>query len=189
MASGRTVVAPDRDTGWLRKLFESGVRGYLKAAHSDAWSVGATHLGWHASSSSTEDLALLSTMKTDVTLDHRHQSRRVIVETKFSDVFTEYKGVTRIKRDFVFQLYAYLRSQTGGDDGSWTRQRVYSSSRKSVGTLSPRWSSKDTASGSCLLISQGQRTTSELDWTRSSPDRAVMSPSCQKGGVRARKTQ
>ncbi|SHR17436.1 5-methylcytosine-specific restriction enzyme subunit McrC [Mycobacteroides abscessus subsp. bolletii] len=57
-------------------------------------------------------------MQTDIMLTNMTKTRRVVVETKFTDALTEHHGKTTIKRDFIFQIYAYLRSQAGAGNAA-----------------------------------------------------------------------
>lgn len=104
------------DAGTHRKLFEAAVRGFFRCRLSSlGWDVKARILRWtpleHA------EPPFLPVMKTDVTLDHPATGRRVIVETKFTDALVDRDGKTTIATGYLYQLYAYLASQTGrGDD-------------------------------------------------------------------------
>ena len=56
-------------------------------------------------------------MKTGVTLDDPASGRRVVIEAKFTDALVDRDGKTTIATGYLYQLYAYLASQTGrGDD-------------------------------------------------------------------------
>ena len=56
-------------------------------------------------------------MKTDATLDDPASGRRVVIEAKFTDALVDRGVKTTIATGYLYQLYAYLASQTGpGDD-------------------------------------------------------------------------
>ncbi len=104
------------DVGAHRKLFEAAVRGFFRYTLSSlGWDVQARILRWTPPKHS--EPRFLPVMKTDVTLDHPATGRRVIVETKFTDALVDRDGKTTIATEYLYQLYAYLASQTGrGDD-------------------------------------------------------------------------
>ncbi len=61
--------------------------------------------------------AILPSMRTDVVLDHVGNGRRIVIDTKFTSIVT--KGWFReasLRSGYVYQIYAYLMSQTGGAD-------------------------------------------------------------------------
>ncbi|QRY43506.1 hypothetical protein JVX93_23600 [Mycolicibacterium boenickei] len=105
-----------RDEPRYRKLFEKAVRGFLYfKLHPQGWTVHSPHLAWpHADDSGSADL--LPIMKTDIVVVDPSQHRRIVIETKFKDALVENYGKTTINRDYVFQLYAYLRSQADTAD-------------------------------------------------------------------------
>jgi 5-methylcytosine-specific restriction enzyme subunit McrC len=112
----RSVPRILRDEDRYRKLFEKAVRGYLRYTLEPAgWTVDSPQLKWRHQCE-TDAHELLPLMKTDIVLTNVTDKRRIVVETKFTDALVEYHGKTTINRDFIYQIYAYLRSQTGGGD-------------------------------------------------------------------------
>jgi len=56
-------------------------------------------------------------MRTDIILDHPVAERRIVIDTKFNSVVT--RGWYReesLRSGYVYQIYAYLRSQEGNGD-------------------------------------------------------------------------
>ena len=56
-------------------------------------------------------------MRTDIVIDHRDRPQRLVIDTKFTGILT--RGWYReqsLRAGYVYQLYAYLRSQEGRDD-------------------------------------------------------------------------
>ena len=103
------------NAGAHRKLFEAAVRGFFRhALASKGWSVGARVLKW--TSSDEPNLPFLPVMKTDITLDDPASKRRIVVETKFTDALVDRDGKTTIATGYLYQLYAYLASQSGRGD-------------------------------------------------------------------------
>jgi 5-methylcytosine-specific restriction enzyme subunit McrC len=99
-----------------RKLFEAAVRGFFRySLHGLGWEVGARVMRW--SPPDAPQPPFMPVMKTDITLDHALHQRRIIVEIKFTDALEDRDGKTTISTGYLYQLYAYLSSQTGrGDD-------------------------------------------------------------------------
>jgi 5-methylcytosine-specific restriction enzyme subunit McrC len=56
-------------------------------------------------------------MRTDIVIDRRHQPQRLVIDTKFTNVYGRgwYRELS-LKTGYVYQLYAYLRSQEGRGD-------------------------------------------------------------------------
>ena len=56
-------------------------------------------------------------MRTDIILDHIGDGRRIVIDTKFNSVVTKgwYREET-IRSGYIYQIYAYLRSQEGNGD-------------------------------------------------------------------------
>jgi 5-methylcytosine-specific restriction enzyme subunit McrC len=118
-AGGRVLPKLLDDDQKYRLLFEKAVRGFFThSPDADAWTVGHPHLHWHDGRQS--GTTLLPRMETDTVLTDVGRGRRIVIETKFADALTEnhFQGsATTIKRDYLYQLYAYLMSQTGtGND-------------------------------------------------------------------------
>ena len=55
-------------------------------------------------------------MRTDIILDNKNKSHRIIIDTKFTNIFHNKSSWYReksLKSGYIYQLYAYLRSQEG----------------------------------------------------------------------------
>ncbi|WP_241665976.1 5-methylcytosine restriction system specificity protein McrC [Prescottella subtropica] len=111
-SGGRSIPVLAQDEKRLRTLFEKAVNGYF--THSldrTAWTVSRPHLDWGASGDSAA-LDLLPRLETDTVLDERATGRRIIVETKFTNALKANRfGTTKIRPNYLFQLYAYVTSQ------------------------------------------------------------------------------
>jgi 5-methylcytosine-specific restriction enzyme subunit McrC len=60
-------------------------------------------------------------MVTDIVLDPPDQGRRVVIDTKFSSILTSGRfGDASLKSGYLYQMYAYVRSQEGRDS-RWDR--------------------------------------------------------------------
>ncbi|MCX6598145.1 MAG: 5-methylcytosine-specific restriction endonuclease system specificity protein McrC [Acidobacteria bacterium] len=115
--SGPTaLVEPEREEVWVRRLFEKAVLGFARVElEPKGWSVrGGISLNWQVSSSSEGLSDILPGMVTDIVLDPPNGGRRIVVDTKFTSIITtgRFENV-RLKSGYLYQMYAYLRSQEG----------------------------------------------------------------------------
>jgi 5-methylcytosine-specific restriction enzyme subunit McrC len=114
----KTLVAPDREEVWVRRLFEKAVLGFARVELEPlGWSVrGGTFLSWQSSSASEGLAAVLPGMITDILLDPPGGGRRVVIDTKFSSILAMGRFENaRLKSGYLYQMYAYVRSQEGLD--------------------------------------------------------------------------
>jgi 5-methylcytosine-specific restriction enzyme subunit McrC len=120
--SGQTAfVAPEREERWVRKLFEKAVLGFARVELGPlGWNVrGSVPLDWQVSSKSDGLATILPRMVTDIILEPPNGARRIIVDTKFTSI----TGIGRfggdsLKSGYLYQMYAYVRSQEGLDQRS-----------------------------------------------------------------------
>lgn len=115
--SGSTaLVAPDREEHWVRNLFEKAVLGFARAELVPlGWSVrGGIPLNWQVTSKSHGLAAILPRMVTDIVLDPPLGGQRVVVDTKFTSILGSRRhGGFSLKSGYIYQMYAYVRSQEG----------------------------------------------------------------------------
>lgn len=116
----RQLFSPERDNlPWLRKLFEKGVAGfYATVLSKQCYRVSAGRvLKWQIESNSLGMDNILPNMKTDIIIDNIDLAYRIVIDTKFNSVVTSgwYRDET-LRSGYLYQMYAYLRSQEGGDD-------------------------------------------------------------------------
>ena len=115
----KLLTLPDREVTWVRRLFERAVGGFYDVVlRPRGWHVrcGGT-LSWQIEQRTSGIDKILPTMQTDVVLDHAPSGRRIVIDTKFTSIVTSgwYREET-LRSSYVYQIYAYLRSQVGGDD-------------------------------------------------------------------------
>jgi len=119
-AAGAHVLAlPDRDVMWVRRLFERAVGGFYAVVLSPmGWRVrcGRTLL-WPIERKTAGIDSILPTMRTDIMLDHASSGQRIVIDTKFTTIVTSgwYRDKA-LRSGYVYQIYAYLRSQAGCGD-------------------------------------------------------------------------
>lgn len=103
----------------IRKLFERAVGNALKIELTPrGWDVNpGRRLKWPVEDESEGLRAILPGMQTDIELTHRATGRRVVIDTKFSKIFTASNHRSGIlKSGYLYQIYAYLRTQEQADD-------------------------------------------------------------------------
>ena len=110
---------PYREERWVRRLFERAVGGFYEVTLSrQGWRVSTGKwLDWKVERRTANADSILPTMKTDVILEHRASNRRIVIDTKFTSILTRgwYRDET-LRSGYLYQMYAYLRSQAGRGD-------------------------------------------------------------------------
>jgi len=120
-AGANSFVMPDRDEVWARRLFERAIGGFYEVVLAPAgWEVRrGSALEWQTECATSGIAAILPQMRTDIVLTHRPSGRRIVIDTKFNSILTSgwYKQET-LRSGYLYQIYAYLRSQAGRGDAS-----------------------------------------------------------------------
>jgi 5-methylcytosine-specific restriction enzyme subunit McrC len=110
---------PDREITWIRKLYEKGIAGFYDVVLSGkGWRVDAgKRIGWLIESKSPGIDKILPSMRTDIILDNSDEERRIVIDTKFNSMVTRgwYRDET-LRSGYLYQIYAYLRSQESNGD-------------------------------------------------------------------------
>jgi 5-methylcytosine-specific restriction enzyme subunit McrC len=110
---------PDREVTWVRRLFERAVGGFYDVVLSpEGWRVRCgSMLVWQIEQMTTGIDKILPTMRTDVVLDHPASGQRIVIDTKFTSILTSgWHREETLRSGYVYQIYAYLRSQVGCGD-------------------------------------------------------------------------
>ncbi|MBM4442781.1 MAG: 5-methylcytosine-specific restriction endonuclease system specificity protein McrC [Candidatus Rokubacteria bacterium] len=120
------LAAPDREEHWVRRLFEKAVAGfYAVELMPRGWKVASgAVLHWPVTMASEGMKAILPIMKTDILLDTpAHQ--RIVVDTKFTAIVSRsWYREESLKSGYLYQIYAYLRSQERSDDPTSSRNHA-----------------------------------------------------------------
>ncbi len=118
-AGAKQLSLPDREINWIRKLYEKGIAGFYDVVLSqEGWCVYAGRtIGWQIEKKSPGIDKILPSMRTDIILDHPETGRRIVIDTKFNAIVTPgwYREET-LRSGYLYQIYAYLRSQEGNGD-------------------------------------------------------------------------
>lgn len=112
------LTMPDKQVHWLRNLFEKAIAGFYSVALDPSeWKVSAgRQFRWKISDKTAGIDAILPIMKTDIMIDRLSSGERLVIDTKFNSVTV--KGQYRdesIRSGYIYQMYAYLRSQEEPD--------------------------------------------------------------------------
>ncbi len=124
VAGDNALTLPDREEQWVRRLFERAVGGFYRVVLSPkGWRVATSGaLAWQIDESTPGVNQILPSMRTDIVLDHRSSGRRIVIDTKFTSILKSgwYRDKT-LSSAYLYQIYTYLRSQTGQGDSSADR--------------------------------------------------------------------
>ena len=110
----RHLPSPEREETWVRKVFEKGIAGFYDVALSkEKWTVSAGRWFYWPVADSTPSMGkILPGMQTDIVLSHSAQKKRVVIDTKFAAILSPGRdGSPKLKSGYIYQIYAYLRSQ------------------------------------------------------------------------------
>ncbi len=115
----KRLALPDREITWVRHLYEKAVAGFYDVVLSGSgWGIDPGKvIGWLIEHKTSGIDKILPSMRTDVVLDNHGAGRRIIIDTKFTSIVT--RGWYReesLRSGYLYQIYAYLRSQEGNGD-------------------------------------------------------------------------
>lgn len=113
------LAQPQRQETWVRHLFEKAVAGFYDIAlQADGWVVRpGKSLYWQIEDKTAGIDRILPSMRTDIILEHAAKQRRLVIDTKFAAILSRgwYRDQT-LRNAYLYQIYAYLRSQVGRGD-------------------------------------------------------------------------
>jgi len=115
----RQMATPDREEHWLRKLFERAVGGFFDCTLDRArWRVSTGDwFQWPVVRKTSRIVEILPAMKTDIILENNNAASRIIIDTKFTEIVqTGWYREASLKSGYLYQMYAYLRSQEKPED-------------------------------------------------------------------------
>jgi 5-methylcytosine-specific restriction enzyme subunit McrC len=118
-AGPHALLDPQRCVHWLRRLYEKAIGGFYRL-HLDPtqWRVRTgKRLNWWMEDATNGIAAVFPSMVTDIVIDRRDQPHRLVIDTKFTHVYGRgWQRERTLRSGYVYQLYAYLRSQEGQGD-------------------------------------------------------------------------
>ena len=118
-AGPNALLDPQRCVHWLRRLYEKAIGGFYRLHLDEAqWLVNTGKpLSWPIEEATPGIAQVFPSMRTDIVIDRRDQPQRLVIDTKFTGVLG--RGWYRehsLRAGYVYQLYAYLRSQVNRGD-------------------------------------------------------------------------
>ena len=114
-----TLNRADREATWIRRLFEKAVGGFYDVVlQPQGWRVRrGMPLEWPSEQRTSGVDHIMPMMRTDIVLDDELLGRRIVIDTKFTAIVTEgWHREETLRSGFLYQIYAYLRSQAGRGD-------------------------------------------------------------------------
>jgi 5-methylcytosine-specific restriction enzyme subunit McrC len=115
-AGAARLFTPNREIAWVRRLYEKAIAGfYAVVLPARGWTVqSGKQLLWPVGACTAGIPDILPGMRTDIVLDRAAEGRRIVIDTKFNALLTNgwYREET-LRSGYVYQIYAYLRSQEG----------------------------------------------------------------------------
>lgn len=118
-SGGQYLSVPDREITWVRKLFEKGIAGfYTSVLPQTDWNIETGKwINWPIGSKTGRIDKILPAMRTDIVVNHQSLGRRIIIDTKFNSLLTTgWHRDETLRSGYLYQIYAYLRSQEATDD-------------------------------------------------------------------------
>ena len=119
----RLMALPNRDVVWMRQLYEKAVAGFYDFVLTpQGWAVTAgTSLACQIDGRTAGIDAILPSMRTDVVLTNKQTKRQTIIDTKFTSILVRGRfNRDTLRSGYIYQIYAYLRSQERSDDSMST---------------------------------------------------------------------
>ena len=103
----------------IRRLFERAVGNACRIQlEPKGWHVAqGRRISWPVSDASSGLYGILPGMQTDIELNHTQSGRRVVIDTKFTKIFTSSNYRSEVLRSgYLYQMYSYLRTQEKESD-------------------------------------------------------------------------
>ncbi|MFY3791375.1 5-methylcytosine restriction system specificity protein McrC [Ureibacillus sp. MALMAid1270] len=102
-----SLFTAELDDGAMNQLFEKFLFHFYRAEQQD-YRVSVEQMQWKLEGNPS----LLPTMRTDISLTHKHEKQKIIMDAKFyKNVFQEYYGKASFHSHNMYQLFTYLMHQ------------------------------------------------------------------------------
>ncbi len=118
-AGPHAVLDPQRCVRWLRTLYEKAIGGFYRFhLHEAEWVVSTGKpLSWPLRDPTQGIAQVFPSMRTDIVIDRRDRPQRLVIDTKFTSVYGRgWHREQTLRAGYLYQLYAYLRSQESQGD-------------------------------------------------------------------------
>ena len=112
------ILDPEKSEHWMRRLYEKAIGNFYRFhLNPDNWTViTGKPMNWMIYNPTDGIKDILPSMKTDIILDNKIKYHRIVIDTKFTNIFHKRSSWYReksLKSGYIYQLYAYLRTQEG----------------------------------------------------------------------------
>ena len=103
---------------WLWQVFEKAVAGFYTVRLEPEWRVRyGARIRWKTSGQSAGLESILPSMTQDIVLENSATPKRIVIDTKFTDVTTSgWHRSETLRSGYIYQIYAYVRSQEQDTD-------------------------------------------------------------------------
>lgn len=102
-----SLFTAELDDAALNQLFEKFLFHFYRVEQQD-YQVSVEQMQWKLAGNQS----FLPTMRTDISLTHKHEKRKIIMDAKFyKNVFQEYYGKASFHSHNMYQLFTYLMHQ------------------------------------------------------------------------------
>ncbi len=116
---GHALTRVEKDEILVRHLFEKAIGNFYATELSAAgWTVHqGRRLNWQIEGCTSGIPSMLPGMTSDIILERQATGRRMIIDTKFTNIFSSSQHrEAMLKSGYIYQLYTYLRSQERAGD-------------------------------------------------------------------------
>ncbi|WP_207917282.1 5-methylcytosine-specific restriction endonuclease system specificity protein McrC [Rhizobium sullae] len=118
-SGGHALTRVDKDVVLVRHLFEKAIGNFYAIELPQlGWKVyQGKSLKWQIDSETPGIAAIMPGMISDIILERPALEQRLIIDTKFTSVFgrSQHRAAV-LKSGYIYQMYAYLRSQERAED-------------------------------------------------------------------------
>ncbi|NVD43205.1 5-methylcytosine-specific restriction endonuclease system specificity protein McrC [Ensifer sp. HO-A22] len=118
-SGGHALTRVDKNVALVRHLFEKAIGNFYAIELPQlGWKVyQGKSLKWQIDSETSGIATIMPGMITDIILERPAQGQRLIIDTKFTSVFGQSQHRAAVlKSGYIYQMYAYLRSQERAED-------------------------------------------------------------------------
>lgn len=117
----RSLLFAERKEVDFPRIYEAAIGNFYKSFFSNdsEWKVTSGRwLHWNVGKRSISFESFLPIMKTDIILENLSQRRKIVIDTKFTNVFgsSRSKEQKRFRSANIYQMYAYIHSQANSTD-------------------------------------------------------------------------
>ncbi|MFK7906401.1 MAG: hypothetical protein AB8B69_14820, partial [Chitinophagales bacterium] len=106
-----------RDDRKMNRLFESFVKRFYQTEKVSEYRVSSPKIKWQLIADDSFAEAHIPSMRTDIVLEHRALTRKIIIDTKFyKDALAHYYDTNKARSAHLYQIFAYLLNSEDGSE-------------------------------------------------------------------------